>query len=316
MNPNWLEFEQPIADLQAKIEELHQMEVNQEVSLADEVQKLEEKSQKLTEKIFSKLSPWQITQIARHIQRPHAKDYIERIVDDFKELHGDRQFKDDGATIAGIGKIGGHPVAIIGQEKGRDTEDKVRCNFGMPRPEGYRKARRIMEMAERFKLPVITLVDTPGAYPGINAEERGQGVAIAENLAVMSRLEVPIISTVIGEGGSGGALAISVADQLMMLQYSVYSVISPEGCASILWKDAKYAEQAAEAMGLNAERLFELGLIHEVIPEPLGGAHRAADEMAETLKAKLIEHIERLKQVPISELVEQRYEQLKSISTV
>lgn len=315
MNLDWLEFEQPIAELEAKIKELESMETHEDVSLSEDIEKLTKKSHDLTEKIFSKLSPWQITQIARHVQRPHARDYINAMTTDFQELHGDRLFADDGATIAGIGRIDGHAVAIIGQEKGRETEEKLKANFGMPKPEGYRKARRIMEMAERFKMPVITLVDTPGAYPGINAEERGQGVAIAENLAVMSRLEVPIISTVIGEGGSGGALGISVADHLMMLQYSVYSVISPEGCASILWKDAKYAEQAAEAMGLNAERLFELELIHEVIQEPLGGAHRDPQKMTEDLKAKIVENIERLKKMPTDYLIRQRYAQLNAITT-
>lgn len=315
MNPNWLEFEQPIAELESRIHDLRMTGDDSGVNLAEEIHKLEDKSKALTKKIFSHLSAWQHTQLARHIQRPHSSDYIKHIFTEFDELHGDRGYADDPAIISGIARLDDISVVVIGQEKGRDVEDKVRCNFGMPKPEGYRKAKRIMEMAGRFKLPIITFVDTPGAYPGINAEERGQSLAIAENLAVMSRLPVPIISTVIGEGGSGGALAISVADKLNMLQYSTYSVISPEGCASILWKDAAHAEEAAEAMGITAQRLLELCLIDQIIDEPLGGAHRDAQVMAQSLRNTLKEQLSQLQTQTSDELVANRYEKLKAITT-
>jgi len=282
MNLNFLEFEQPIAELEAKIEELRLVGDDTEINIQDEIQVLKDKSQKLTEDIFSSLTPWQISQLARHPQRPYTEDYIAAIFTDFQELHGDRAYSDDAALIGGIGRINGRPVMIIGHQKGRDTKEKIRRNFGMPRPEGYRKALRLMNMAERFRLPILTFIDTPGAYPGVGAEERGQSEAIARNLFVMSGLRTPIISTVIGEGGSGGALAIGVCDRLLMLQYSTYSVISPEGCASILWKSADKASTAAEAMGITSDRLSDLGLVDEVVNEPLGGAHRNVATMAST----------------------------------
>lgn len=315
MNPNWLEFEQPIAELEDRIRDLRMTGNDSGVSLTEEIHKLEDKSKALTKKIFSNLSAWQHTQLARHVQRPHSADYIKHIFTEFDELHGDRGYADDPAIVSGIARLDDLSVVVIGQQKGRDIEDKVRCNFGMPKPEGYRKAKRIMEMAGRFKLPIITFVDTPGAYPGINAEERGQSLAIAENLAVMSRLPVPIISTIIGEGGSGGALAISVADKLNMLQYSTYSVISPEGCASILWKDAAHAEEAAEAMGITAQRLLELGLIDCIIDEPLGGAHRDIEAITASLRETLLQQLQELQAQTSEELLEQRYEKLKAIST-
>ncbi|HIA07588.1 MAG TPA: acetyl-CoA carboxylase carboxyltransferase subunit alpha, partial [Chromatiaceae bacterium] len=265
MNLNFLEFEQPIAELEAKIEELRLVGDDTEINIQDEIQVLKDKSQKLTEDIFSSLTPWQISQLARHPQRPYTEDYIAAIFTDFQELHGDRAYSDDAALIGGIGRINGRPVMIIGHQKGRDTKEKIKRNFGMPRPEGYRKALRLMNMAERFRLPILTFIDTPGAYPGVGAEERGQSEAIARNLFVMSGLRTPIISTVIGEGGSGGALAIGVCDRLLMLQYSTYSVISPEGCASILWKSADKASTAAEAMGITSDRLSDLGLVDEVV---------------------------------------------------
>jgi len=310
MNPNFLEFEQPIADLEAKIEELRLVGSGSEVNISEEVAKLQEKSISLTENIFSNLSAWQISQLARHPKRPYMLDYIKRIFADFDELHGDRAFADDPAIVGGITRLNDQPVMVIGHQKGREVRDKVERNFGMPRPEGYRKALRLMEMAERFKMPILTFIDTPGAYPGIGAEERGQSEAIAFNLAVMSRLKTPIISTVIGEGGSGGALAIGVCDQLNMLQYSTYAVISPEGCASILWKSAEYAAQAAEAMGVTAQRLKELGVADNVIEEPLGGAHRNPEKMAETLKARLAKGVAELSRLPLDELVSRRYERL------
>ncbi len=284
MNLNFLEFEQPIAELEAKIDELHYIGDDADVNINDEIAKLKEKSSALTETIFSNLTSWQVSQLARHPQRPYTLDYIVRIFSDFEELHGDRHFADDNAIVGGVARLDDRPVMVIGQQKGRDTKEKLQRNFGMPRPEGYRKALRLMEMAERFELPVLTFIDTPGAYPGIGAEERGQSEAIARNLLVMSRLKVPIICTVIGEGGSGGALAIGVGDQTLMLQYSTYSVISPEGCASILWKSADKAPEAAESLGITSGRLYELGLVDQVIPEPLGGAHRDVDAMAENIK--------------------------------
>ena len=312
MNLNFLEFEQPIAELEAKIDELHYIGDDADVNINDEIIKLKEKSCTLTETIFSNLTPWQVSQLARHPQRPYTLDYIIRIFSDFEELHGDRHYADDHAIVGGVARLDDEPVMVIGQQKGRDTKEKLQRNFGMPRPEGYRKALRLMEMAERFGLPVLTFIDTPGAYPGIGAEERGQSEAIAKNLQVMSRLEVPIICTVIGEGGSGGALAIGVGDQTMMLQYSTYSVISPEGCASILWKSADKAPEAAESLGITSGRLYELGLVDQVIPEPLGGAHRDVDAMAENIKQSLIKTLDSLKNRSADELIDARYKRLMS----
>ena len=281
-----------------------------EINISEEIQRLQTKSRELTESIFANLKSAQIAQLARHPQRPYFLDYVARIFTDFEELHGDRAFADDAAIVGGMARLEGRPVMLIGQQKGRDTKEKVRRNFGMPRPEGYRKAKRLMEMAEKFKLPILTFIDTPGAYPGVDAEERGQSEAIARNLYVMAALKTPIVSTVIGEGGSGGALAIGVCDRLMMLEYSTYSVISPEGCASILWKSAEKAPEAAEAMGLTAPRLKELGLVDFIINEPLGGAHRDPDATAAAVKTALIESLERLETIPIDKLLDQRYERL------
>lgn len=306
----YLEFEQPIADLQAKIEELRLVGSDNSLNITDEISRLQDKSKSLTESIFSNLSSWQIAQMARHPQRPYTLDYISQIFTDFEELHGDRHFADDAAIVGGIARLDGRPVMIIGHQKGRDVKEKVRRNFGMPKPEGYRKACRLMLMAERFKLPLLTFIDTPGAYPGIDAEERGQSEAIAWNLQIMARLKTPIIATVIGEGGSGGALAIGVCDRLMMLQYSTYAVISPEGCASILWKKSEKAADAAEAMGITAERLKELKLVDNLIAEPLGGAHRKPDDMAARVKAQLLVELDALEQLPADELLERRYERL------
>ncbi len=313
MNLNFLDFEQPIAELEAKIEELRYVGSDNEINIAEEITRLQGKSRELTESIFSNLKAAQISQLSRHPQRPYLLDYIERIFTDFEELHGDRAFKDDYAIIGGIARLDNTPVMIIGQQKGRDTAEKVKRNFGMPRPEGYRKALRLMKMAEQFKLPVLTFIDTPGAYPGIGAEERNQSEAIARNLLEMSELKTPIISTVIGEGGSGGALAIGVADRILMLQYSTYSVISPEGCATILWKSADKASEAAEAMGLTAERLKELDLIDGIVDEPLGGAHRDHDVVAQNLKHTLVEQLAYLKTVPLDKLLEDRYQHLMAI---
>ncbi|WP_303905723.1 acetyl-CoA carboxylase carboxyltransferase subunit alpha [Thiohalomonas denitrificans] len=310
MNLNFLEFEQPIAELEAKIEELRYVGDDNEVNLSEEIDKLRQKSRSLTEQIFSNLNAWQVSQLARHPQRPYTQDYVERLFTEFEELHGDRAYADDAAIIGGVGRLEGRPVMVIGHQKGRDTTEKVRRNFGMPRPEGYRKALRLMEMAERFKMPVLTLIDTPGAYPGVGAEERGQSEAIARNLFVMSRLKTPIICTVIGEGGSGGALAVGVGDRVMMLEYSTYSVISPEGCASILWKSAERASDAAEALGVTSERLKQLGLIDQVIGEPLGGAHREINTMAARLRTALVESLDVLTSVPVDKLLEQRYQRL------
>lgn len=312
MNPNYLDFEQPIAELQAKIEELRLVGNDSQLNLSDEISRLEEKSRKLTESIFKDLTPWQVSQISRHPQRPYTLDYLEHIFTDFDELHGDRRFADDPAIVGGIARLDDRPVMVIGHQKGREVKEKVRRNFGMPRPEGYRKACRLMEMAERFKMPVLTFIDTPGAYPGIDAEERGQSEAIAYNLAVMSRLKTPILSTVVGEGGSGGALAIGVCDELAMLQYSTYSVISPEGCASILWKSAEKAADAAQAMGITAERLKELGFVDTLIEEPLGGAHRQPLTTAERVKEALLASLERLEAMDTEALLERRYERLMS----
>jgi len=312
MNLNFLDFEQPIAELEAKIEELRFVGSDSEVNISDEISRLQSKSRDLTASIFSGLKSAQISQLARHPQRPYFLDYVSRIFTDFEELHGDRAFADDKAIVGGLARFEDKPVMVIGQQKGRDTKEKVQRNFGMPRPEGYRKALRLLEMAERFKLPVFTFIDTPGAYPGVGAEERGQSEAIARNLFVMSKLKTPIISTVIGEGGSGGALAIGVCDRLLMLQYSTYSVISPEGCASILWKSAEKAPDAAEAMGLTAPRLKELGMVDHLVGEPLGGAHRDVDATASALKITLNETLATLTDVPLDKLLEQRYQRLMS----
>jgi acetyl-CoA carboxylase carboxyl transferase subunit alpha len=312
MNLNFLDFEQPIAELETKIEELQMVGRSSDVNLADEIAKLREKSTKLTASIYSKLTPWEIVKVARHPLRPYASDYISRVFTDFDELHGDRRFGDDKAIIGGIGRLDDKPVMIIGEEKGRTVTEKVQRNFGMPRPEGYRKALRLMEMAERFKMPILTLIDTPGAYPGIDSEERGISESIAQNLAVMSRLRTPIICTVIGEGSSGGALAIGVGDQLNMLQYSTYFVISPEGCANIIWKTVAKAPEAAQAMGVTSKVLQDLGIVDETIPEPLGGAHRNLDEMANTLRNRLITQVEQLSKEPIEALLERRYQRLMS----
>lgn len=306
----FLDFEQPIAELEAKIEELRHVGFDNEINISEEIAKLEEKSRKLTESVFSSLSAWQITQISRHPQRPHSRDYLDLIFQEFHELHGDRAFADDPAIIGGLARLDGTAVVVIGHQKGRDTKEKIYRNFGMPRPEGYRKALRLMRLAERFQLPIVCLIDTPGAYPGINAEERGQSEAIARNLFEMTQLRTPIVCVVIGEGGSGGALAIGVGDRLLILQYSTYSVISPEGCASILWKSAEKAELAAEAMGITSERLMELGLIDSIVPEPLGGAHRDRERMAENLKTELKRNLEELARVPTDELLAMRYERL------
>ena len=312
MNLNYLDFEQPIADLEGKIEELQLVGSDNDFNLGEEIDKLREKSIERTRSIYSNLTPWQIVQVARHPQRPYTADYIPRIFEDWDELHGDRHFGDDKAIIGGVGRLNGKPVMVIGEEKGRSVKDKVARNFGMPRPEGYRKALRLMEMAERFKMPVLTLIDTPGAYPGIDSEERGISESIAQNLAVMSRLRTPIICTVIGEGSSGGALAIGVGDHLNMLQYSTYFVISPEGCANIIWKTVDKAPLAAEAMGVTSSVLEELGIVDETIPEPLGGAHRDMDAMASTLKDRLSGQLDTLMAQDIDALLEKRYKRLMS----
>ncbi|HEV7166249.1 MAG TPA: acetyl-CoA carboxylase carboxyl transferase subunit alpha [Gammaproteobacteria bacterium] len=315
MNLNFLEFEQPIAELEAKIEELRFVGDESAISITDEIERLQAKSRALTENIFSSLSAWQVAQLARHPQRPYTLDYIQRLFTDFEELRGDRAYADDPALVCGVARFDGRPVAVIGQQKGRDTKEKIRRNFGMPRPEGYRKALRIMKLAERFRLPILTFIDTPGAYPGVGAEERGQSEAIARNLFEMSSLRVPIICTVIGEGGSGGALAIGVGDRVLMLQYSIYSVISPEGCASILWKSADKASEAAEAMGITAERLKSLGLIDAVLKEPLGGAHRDVDAIAATVKKALMDNLARLERLSVDELLEARYKRFTSFGS-
>ena len=311
MNPNYLDFEQPIAELEAKIEELRLVGSDTEVNITEEIANLQEKCKSLTETIFDKLTPWQISQLSRHPQRPYTLDYIEHLFTDFDELHGDRHFADDQAIIGGIARLNDRSVMVIGHQKGREIKDKVRRNFGMPKPEGYRKACRLMEMAQRFNMPILTFIDTPGAYPGIGAEERGQSEAIAYNLAVMSRLTVPVISTVIGEGGSGGALAIGVCDHLVMLGFSTYSVISPEGCASILWKKADYAATAAEAMGVTAGRLKELGLVDTLVEEPLGGVHRDPAQAAASLKQVLLDQLAVLDKLSPEELIAQRYEKIR-----
>jgi acetyl-CoA carboxylase carboxyl transferase subunit alpha len=310
MTLNFLDFERPIAELEAKIDELRYVGDDNELNISEEIARLQAKSRALTEQIFSQLSAWQIAQLARHPQRPHTLDYIKRIFTEFEQLHGDRAFADDPAMVGGVARLEGKPVMVIGHQKGRDTKEKIRRNFGMPRPEGYRKALRLMETAERFKLPVLTFIDTPGAYPGVGAEERGQSEAIARNLLVMSRLKTPILCTVIGEGGSGGALAIGVGDRVLMLSYSTYSVISPEGCASILWKSAEKAADAAEAMGITADRLKSLGLIDAVIDEPLGGAHRDPDGVAARLKEALISRLDGIAAQSVDSLLAERYRRL------
>ncbi|MFZ9905275.1 MAG: acetyl-CoA carboxylase carboxyltransferase subunit alpha [Steroidobacteraceae bacterium] len=303
---NFLDFEQPIAELEAKIEELRYVTKDAAVNVQDEIARLQSKSEQLTRSIFGKLSPWQITQLARHPQRPYTLDYLSMAFTEFQELHGDRMFGDDRALIGGLARLNGESVVVIGHQKGRDTKERVRRNYGMPRPEGYRKALRLMHLAERFSLPLITFIDTPGAYPGLDSEERGQSEAIARNLFEMAKLRVPVVSVVIGEGGSGGALAIGVCDRLLMLQYSTYSVISPEGCASILWKSADKKEMAADAMGLTADRLKSLGLVDEVIAEPLGGAHRNATVTARSLQDALVRHLALLRAKPIETVLEER----------
>ena len=308
---NFLDFEQPIAELDAKIEELRYVGSDSELNINEEIIKLQKRSDELIESIFSSLSAWQYSQVARHPQRPYTLDYIDRIFTDFEELHGDRSFADDPAIVCGIGRLEGIPVAIIGHQKGRDTNDRIYRNYGMPKPEGYRKALRIMKLAERFKLPILTFIDTPGAYPGIGAEERGQSEAIARNLVTMSTLKTPIVSTLIGEGGSGGALAIGVGDKLFMMEYSTYSVISQEGCASILWKSADKAEEAAEAMGITAKSLQELGLIDDIIEEPLGAAHRDYDNTANILKNSLVMAFNELKSKDIGDLVNTRQNRIR-----
>jgi acetyl-CoA carboxylase carboxyl transferase subunit alpha len=310
MTLNFLDFEKPIAELEAKIDELRYVGDDSEVNLNEEIARLRAKSETLTRSIFQGLTSWQIAQLARHPQRPHSLDYISRVFTDFEELHGDRTYADDPAIVAGVARLDDRPVAVIGHQKGRDTREKVRRNFGMPRPEGYRKALRIMELAARFHLPLVTFIDTPGAYPGVGAEERGQSEAIARNLREMARLDTEIVAVVIGEGGSGGALAIGVADRVLMLQYSIYSVISPEGCASILWKSADKAEEAAEAMGVTADRLTELELIDQVLEEPLGGAHRDHDGMAATVREAVIANLAELAERPGDERLASRYQRL------
>ena len=306
MDLKFLDFEQPIAELEAKIEELRYVGDDSEININEEVARLKDKSESLTRSIFAKLTPWQVARVARHESRPYTMDYLEIIAPDFQELHGDRMYADDPAVVGGVARIDGRAVMIIGHQKGRDTKERVRRNYGMPKPEGYRKAQRLMRLAEKFSLPVVTLIDTPGAYPGVGAEERGQSEAIAYSLYLMSGLKTPIISVVIGEGGSGGALAIGVGDRLLMLQYAIYSVISPEGCASILWKSAEKAEEAAEAMRITAQSLAEFRLVDEVLEEPLGGAHRNPKEMAEVIRNAILKNLNELDSLSVDELLEQR----------
>ncbi|TJY62096.1 acetyl-CoA carboxylase carboxyltransferase subunit alpha [Sinimarinibacterium sp. CAU 1509] len=315
MNLNYLDFEQPIAELEQKIEELRFATSGSGVNLTEEIDRLQMKSRELTEQIFSKLTPWQVAQLARHPQRPYALDYIKTLFSDWEELHGDRHYADDPSIVSGLARLDGRAVVVVGQQKGRDAKERVYRNFGMPKPEGYRKAIRLMKMAEKFNLPVLTFIDTPGAYPGIGAEERNQSEAIAHNLFELSKLRTPVLATIIGEGGSGGALAIGVADHVMMLQYSIYSVISPEGCASILFKNASRASEAAEAMRITASNLYEHRLIDEIVPEPLGGAHRDAAAMMNALKQKLAGNLERLCRVPMQKLLETRYQRLMDYGT-
>ena len=312
MNPNYLDFEQPIAELEAKIEDLRSVGSDADINLADEIERLRDKSVALTEKIYADLSPWDIVRVARHPLRPYSLDYIPELFTDFDELHGDRRFGDDKAIVGGVARLDGKPVMVIGKEKGRAVKDKVYRNFGMPKPEGYRKALRLLEMAERFKMPVVTLIDTPGAYPGIDSEERGISEAIAQNLAVMSRLKTPIICVVIGEGSSGGALGIGVGDHLAMLQYSTYFVISPEGCANIIWKSSEFAPEAAAAMGVTSSTLQELGIVDATIPEPLRGAHRNPKEMARRIQDHVTQQVDRLSAMDTDAMLEARYQRLMS----
>lgn len=315
MNPNYLDFEQPIADLEVKIEELQSLGNDVDLNITDEIAKLKEKSKTLTEQIFKDLTPWDVVKVARHPLRPYTNDYLPLIFDSFDELHGDRHFADDHAMIGGIARIDGQPVMVIGQEKGRTVKEKVDRNFGMPKPEGYRKALRLMEMAERFNMPIVTLIDTPGAYPGIDSEERGISEAIAQNLAVMSRLKTPIICIVIGEGSSGGALGIGVGDHVAMLQYSTYFVISPEGCANIIWKTSEKAYLAAEAMGVTSSKLEELNIVDATIPEPLGSAHRDINQMASSIKQHILTQLAELKKLDTETLLEQRYARLMAFGS-
>lgn len=312
MDPNYLDFEQPIAELEAKIRELRLVGTDNDLNISEEIQNLQDKSTKLTEKIYANLSSWQISQVARHPLRPYTLDFIEHIFTDFDELHGDRLFADDLAIIGGLARLDGRPVMVIGHQKGRGTKEKVRHNFGMPRPEGYRKARRLIKLAEQYHLPVLSFIDTPGAYPGMDSEERGINEAIAENMAMMSRVRTPLIATVTGEANSGGAIAIGIADQLNMLQYSTYTVITPEGCATILWKSADHAAAAAEAMGVTSERLVELGIVDQTIPEPLGGSHRDIAAISANIKQALLQQLDRLQAMDLDELVSRRYERLMS----
>jgi acetyl-CoA carboxylase carboxyl transferase subunit alpha len=308
---SFLDFEQPIAELEAKIDELKFVADDEEVNVGEEIARLRAKARALTTSIFSNLTPWQVAQLARHPQRPYTLDYAAAVCEEFHELHGDRMYADDSAIVGGPARIDGRPVMLIGHQKGRDTKERVRRNYGMPKPEGYRKALRLMQLAERFRIPLVTLIDTPGAYPGVGSEERNQSEAIARNLFEMATLRIPIVSVVIGEGGSGGALAIGVCDRLVMLQYAVYSVISPEGCASILWKSADRKELAAEAMGMTADRLARLGLVDEIVKEPLGGAHRDPQAMADDLKAAILRHLREVERLPEEQLLEQRYARLR-----
>ena len=309
---HFLEFEQPIAELEARIDELRYVQSESAVDISEEIDRLSQKSQQLTKDIYARLTPWQVTQIARHPSRPYTMDYVNEVFTDFEELHGDRAFADDLSIVGGLARLNGQPCMVLGHQKGRDTKERAARNFGMARPEGYRKALRMMKLAEKFHLPVFTFVDTPGAYPGIGAEERGQSEAIGRNIFEMAQLEVPIISTIIGEGGSGGALAISVADQVLMLQFSVYSVISPEGCASILWKTAERASDAAEALGITAHRLKALGLVDKIVNEPVGGAHRNTKQMAVQVKRALTEALRQVSDLKTKELLQRRYERLQA----
>ena len=313
MDLKFLDFEQTIAELESKIRELRNVEFDNNINISDAIKQLEDRSRALTETIFSELSDWQISQLSRHPGRPYTLDYLELIFTDFQELHGDRAYADDPAIVCGLARLDGQPVMVIGHQKGRDTKEKIYRNFGMPRPEGYRKALRVMKMAERFKLPIICLIDTPGAYPGIGAEERGQSEAIARNLFEMTKLKTPVICTIIGEGGSGGALAIGVGDRLIMLEYSTYSVISPEGCASILWKSADKSQLAAEAMGITSDRIREQGFLDEVVREPLGGGHRDFNHIAANLKETLLRHLNELNQQPLDVLLETRYQRIMGL---
>ena len=312
MNHDYLSFEQPNAELQAKIDELRLVDSESSVDINNEIENLQKKSKELTEKIYSKLSSWQVSQVARHPLRPYTQDYIEYIFTDFEELHGERLFGDDQSLIGGVAKIESIPVMVLGHQKGRGTSEKVKHNFGMPRPEGYRKARRLMKLAEKFKLPVLTFIDTPGAYPGMDSEERGINEAIAKTMAIAAKIKVPIISTVTGEGNSGGAIAIGVADQLNMLQYSTYTVITPEGCATILWKSSSRAPEAAESMGITANRLHKLGIVDQIIQEPLGGAHRDVADASNRIKSSLLEQLGRLSRMSVEDLLDRRYGRLMS----